>query len=209
MPKIEQRIDESGINHIYRDGIELNKNFTLTEQWIYDHKDKIEEMCTIWSTYPDIFIDLITPVDSHFKLYYYQRIFLRAAVRYKYNYCCACRAFSKTFLSILAEYLLCIFKPGYKTFIAAPTKQQGAKVAKEKVEEILNMFPLLRKELVKETYTSGTDYLRMAFRNGSIFDIVAAIDSTRGGRRHGGIIDEVRDHDADNLNEVVLPWDFK
>ena len=90
-----------------------------------------------------------------------------------------------------------------------PTKQQGAKVAKEKVEEILNMFPLLRRELVKETYTSGTDYLRMAFRNGSIFDIVAAIDSTRGGRRHGGIIDEVRDHDADNLNEGVLPWDFK
>ena len=29
MPKIEQRIDDSGINHVYRDGIELNKNFTL------------------------------------------------------------------------------------------------------------------------------------------------------------------------------------
>lgn len=31
------------------------------------------------------------------------------------------------------------------------------------------------------------------------------MDTTRGGRRHGGLIDEIRDHDAELLNEVVLP----
>lgn len=31
------------------------------------------------------------------------------------------------------------------------------------------------------------------------------MDSTRGGRRHLGLIDEVRDHSGDVLNEVVLP----
>ena len=41
--------------------------------------------------------------------------------------------------------------------------------------------------------------------NGSVFDVAAAIDSTRGGRRHGGLIDEVRDHDETALNEIVLP----
>ena len=41
--------------------------------------------------------------------------------------------------------------------------------------------------------------------NGSVFDIVAAQDAQRGGRRHAGIIDEVRDHDGDMLNSVVLP----
>jgi len=64
---------------------------------------------------------------------------------------------------------------------------------------------LLRKELVGETYNAGNDYLKMTFKNGSVFDVVAALDSTRGGRRNSGMIDEVRDHDADLLNEVVLP----
>ena len=197
--------DSSGIDRFYRDGVELDKGFELTEEWVEKNRKGIEKICGLFTAYPDLFIDLITPVDSYFQLYFYQRIFLRACMRYRYHYCGAPRAFSKTFLSILAMILRCIFLPGSKVFICAPTKQQGAKVAKEKVEEILDKFPLLRKELVKETYTSGTDYLRMAFRNGSIFDIVAALDSTRGGRRSGGIIDEVRDHDADTLNEVVLP----
>ena len=197
--------DSSGIDRFYRDGVELDKGFELTEEWVEKNRKGIEKICGLFTAYPDLFIDLITPVDSYFQLYFYQRIFLRACMRYRYHYCGAPRAFSKTFLSILAMILRCIFLPGSKVFMCAPTKQQGAKVAKEKVEEILDKFPLLRKELVKETYTSGTDYLRMAFRNGSIFDIVAALDSTRGGRRSGGIIDEVRDHDADTLNEVVLP----
>ena len=35
--------------------------------------------------------------------------------------------------------------------------------------------------------------------------MVAALDSTRGRRKHGGIIDEVRDHDGDKLNNIILP----
>lgn len=31
------------------------------------------------------------------------------------------------------------------------------------------------------------------------------MDSARGGRRHGGLIDEVRDHDSEELNSVVIP----
>jgi len=45
----------------------------------------------------------------------------------------------------------------------------------------------------------------LKFKNGSEFDVVGAIDSTRGGRRHGGLIDEIRDHDANELNGTVLP----
>lgn len=49
------------------------------------------------------------------------------------------------------------------------------------------------------------DYVTLIFKNGSVFDVVGALDSTRGGRRNGGIIDEVRDHDGTLLSEVVLP----
>lgn len=205
MVEVQRIRTESGIEKFFREGIELEKGFELNEAWVEKHRKGIEYICALFTAYPDYFIQLITPVDSHFQLYYYQKLFLRACMRYRYHYCCAPRAFSKTFLSILAMVLKCIFQPGIKVFIAAPSKQQGAKVAKEKVEEILDKFPLLRKELIKDNYTSGADYLKMVFKNGSVFDIVAALDSTRGGRRHGGIIDEVRDHDADALNEVVLP----
>ena len=35
--------------------------------------------------------------------------------------------------------------------------------------------------------------------------MVGALDSQRGGRRQGGLIDEVRDHDEKPINEIVLP----
>ena len=47
--------------------------------------------------------------------------------------------------------------------------------------------------------------MKLTFRNGSIFDVVSPLNSTRGGRRNAGILDEYRDHDADDLNEIVLP----
>lgn len=189
----------------YRDGIELEKGVELTSERIDENLELYEALCTKFSAYPDLLIDLITPIDSNFELYFYQRIFIRACLRYRYHYCTAPRAFSKTFISVFAMILKCIFQPGLKTFICAPGKGQGAQIAAEKVNEILDLFPILRKELVGEDFNSGKDYLKMTFRNGSIFDVVAALDSQRGGRRHSGMIDEVRDHDADLLNEVVIP----
>ena len=90
-------------------------------------------------------------------------------------------------------------------FHSTPKKEQSAKIAKEKFDEIFDLLPLLKKELVGERYNAGADYVKLTFRNGSVFDVVAALDSQRGGRRHFGLIDEVRDHDGDILNEVVIP----
>jgi len=176
----------------FRDGIELEKGVVLTEERIIKNEELYRKYCNLFTAYPDLYIDIITPTDSNFELYFYQRIFLRACLRYRYHYCVAPRAFSKTFISILAIILKCIFQPGSKCFICAPKKEQGAKIAKEKVEEILDLFPLLRKELVKDNYLAGSDYIKLVFRNGSVFDVVAAIDSTRGGRRNFGLVDEVR-----------------
>ena len=41
-----------------------------------------------------------------------------------------CRAFSKSFISILAMFLQCVFIPGTRRFICAPNKKQGAQIAK-------------------------------------------------------------------------------
>jgi hypothetical protein len=197
--------DETGRYHYYRDGIELDKGIMLNKKRVEEKWGVYTKWMNYFTAYPDKFVELITPAESNFKLFFYQKIFLRACLRYRYHYCTAPRAFSKTFISILGMLLKCIFQPGSKCFICAPKKEQSAKIAKEKFDEIFDLLPLLKKELVGERYNAGSDYVKLTFRNGSVFDVVAALDSQRGGRRHFGLVDEIRDHDGDLLNEVVIP----
>ena len=164
----------------------------------------------IFIVYPDIYLDIIKPSDSSFELFFYQRIILRALMRYKDIYVTAPRAFSKSFIVILGMFLQCAFLPGTKRFICAPNKNQSAQIAKEKLTEIFTLFPLLKREVIGGNITDipgnyGKDYVTIKFRNGSQFDVVGALDSQRGGRRHGGLLDELRDHDETAINEIVLP----
>ena len=193
-----------------RDGTEVEKGVVLTKDYIEKHEKEISELMDIYIAYPDLYLDTIKPVDSTMKLFFYQRIVLRAIMRFKEVYVVACRAFSKSFITILALILQCIFIPGTKRFICAPNKNQAAQIAKEKIYEIYERWPLLRKEVIGGNISDtpgnfGKDYVTLKFRNGSQFDVVGALDSQRGGRRHGGLIDEIRDHDEEPLNEVVLP----
>jgi hypothetical protein len=80
----------------------------------------------IFIAYPDIFLDVIKPTDSSFELFFYQRITLRALMRYPEVYVTAPRAFSKSFITILGIFLQCMFMPGTKRFICAPNKNQAA-----------------------------------------------------------------------------------
>lgn len=203
MAVFTQKIDANGITKYFRDGIELEKGVALTTDRIESNRQTYEKVWQFFSAYPDLYIDFITPSDSEITLFFYQRIFLRALMRFKQVAIIAPRAFSKTFISVLGIILQCIFIPKTKRFICAPKKEQGAKVAKEKFDEIFDRFPLLRKEVL--SYTTSPDNIKLTFRNGSIFDVVAALDSQRGGRRAGGLVDELRDHDPDTINEVVLP----
>lgn len=202
--------EEASSKKAMRDGVEIDKGAILTEEYLTKHKEFFKEMMTIFSAYPDIYLDIIKPVDSNFTLFFYQRIVLRAIMRYKELYVTAPRAFSKSFVTILGEILQCIFIPGTRRFICAPNKNQSAQIAKEKIIEIYDRFPLLRKEIVGGEVSDtpgnfGKDYVTLNFRNGSTFEVVGALESTRGQRKHGGLIDEVRDHDADLISGVVLP----
>lgn len=193
-----------------RDGTEVEKGVVLTKEYIDRHEKEIEDLMDIYIAYPDLYLDTIKPVESNLELFFYQRIVLRAIMRFKEVYVVACRAFSKSFITILAIFLQCVFIPGTKRFICAPNKNQSAQIAKEKIYEIYEKWPLLRREVVGGTVSDtpgnfGKDYVTLKFRNGSQFDVVGALDSQRGGRRHGGLVDEIRDHDEEPLNEIVLP----
>lgn len=47
--------------------------------------------------------------------------------------------------------------------------------------------------------------MQVVFKNGSRFDVVATKETSRGGRRHSGLIDEVILVDGEKFSEVVLP----
>ena len=193
----------SSINKLYHDGIELEKGVVLTPSFLERNEDLIANCIQTWSAYPDIYLDLITPEDSNFILFPYQRIFLRACMRYTNLFITAARATSKTFLSILAKYLQCMFLPNHVGSIVAPNKQQASKITKQKVEEIWRLWPLLEKEVEKSNF--GKDYVDLFFKNGSRLSVVGALDSDRGIRTHATLIDEARDQDGDAISEIILP----
>ena len=209
---IETKINEAleKVEVTLRENVPLSKGVILTPAFLEENEQLLRDYFDYFIMYPDLFLDLIKPTDSSFDLYFYQRIVLRAVMRYKEVYITACRAFSKSFISIMGMILQCIFIPKTKRFICAPNKNQAAQIAREKILEIYDLFPLIRKEIIGGHISDtpgnfGKDYVTLKFRNGSQFDVVGALDSTRGGRRHGGLIDEIRDHDEVEINEVVLP----
>lgn len=120
---------QENIQRILRDGVEIEKGITLTLPYLEQHKGNLENYMNLFSAYPDVFLDIIKPSDSSFELFFYQRILLRAIMRYKDVYVTAPRAFSKSFITVLALILQCIFMPGTKRFICAPGKGQSVQIA--------------------------------------------------------------------------------
>ena len=195
---------------LYRENIELEKGVVITPYFLEKNQDFLLDCFQIFSAYPDVFLDLITPTNSTFTLFPYQRIYLRAVMRYTSIFITAARATSKTFLSILGKYLQCVFLPNHVGSIVAPNKQQAAKITKQKIQEIWRIWPLLKNELEPGNTDGvhanfGKDYTELFFKNGARLTVVGALDSDRGIRTHATLIDEARDQDGDAIAEIVLP----
>lgn len=191
-------------------GTAVEKGIILNEDYLEKHFKQIGNLLDHFISYPDLYLDIITPEEDSISLFFYQRIFLRSIMRYKTVNVTACRAWSKSFLVILGLFLQCVFIPRHKAFICAPNKSQGAQIAKEKISEIYQHWPLLRKEVLGGEISDspgnfGKDYVSIKYRNGSILDVVGALESTLGGRRHSGLIDEIKNHDEEAINTIVLP----
>lgn len=128
-------------------------------------------------------------------------------MRYKYVFMTFPRAYSKSFLSFMILICKCILYPRCKLFVTSGGKEQAAGIAKEKVAEICQSIPSLAREIDwrRGRTVEGKDYCRYVFKNESYFDNVAAKESSRGKRRHGGLIEECVGVDGQILNEVLIP----
>lgn len=200
------------------DVIKIESDFITSKQ--QDRKpiteERVEKMIpdatqyiSFWREYPDLFIDFIKGPNSKFKFYFYQRLFLRAAMRHQLFFGAFPRAYSKSFLSVLLMIVKCILYPNFKGFIVSGGSEQAARIASEKADELFSLIPALKKEIVwgrgQHCSKMGKDEFVLYFKNGSRFDVRAAIQSSRGGRANGGLMDEVIMFDETNFNEVVIP----
>jgi len=185
--------------------IESNNINNLQIKSFESVKDKWRELCSYFRWYPDKFLDFISSPDSKIQLYYYQRVYLRIMMRYRKVFLTATRGTSKSYLQNLAFILKCVMFPKTKLFTCAVGKEQAAKITADNINDILEHYPLLKKEI--KIFTENKDYTKLVFYNGSKYDVVQMRDSTRGGRRYGGAIEEISDKkfDGNILNAVVIP----
>lgn len=162
-----------------------------------------------WREYPDMFIDYLLEMGNpqDFKFFFYQRVFLRIAMRHQYVYAVFPRAYSKSFLSIMILMIRCILYPKCKLFVTSGGKEQAAGIMKEKVQEICNLIPAFKQEIdwTRGKTLEGKDYAKYVFQNESYFDNIAARESSRGKRRHAGVIEECVGVDGQILSEVIIP----
>lgn len=182
----------------------------LTKKEVDKNRDKWEYIMNFFMCYPDYFVDLITPKASHFHLFFFQRMILRAMSRSTNFYGTFSRGTSKSFLADLNRYLMCMFIPHHETTITAGTNKQAAEIAKQKIiDDLWVKFPLLSNEMQKrkiagkllDAYKTGNDYVEFNFKNRSSL----GLGNVRGLRKNSLIFEEVIEQDQTKINEVYIP----
>ena len=191
--------------------LSLNKNTKkvgMSEERIRAQIPHLRSWISFWREYPDIFVEFLCGDNpQNFKLFFYQRVFLRAVIRHRYAYATFPRAYSKSFLSVLILMIRCILFPGSHLFVTTGGKEQAAGIAKEKVEELCKLIPGLRNEIdwSRGASKASKDMVEYKFKNSSVLDIMAARQSSRGKRATGGLMEECILIDQTLLNEVIIP----
>ena len=160
--------------------LSLSKDQTkigLSEERVRAQLDVVRQYIGYWREYPDMFVEFLCGSNpENFTLYFYQRCFLRAAMRHRKIYATFPRGYSKSFLSFLVLMLRCILYPGAHLFVTTGGKEQAAGIAKEKTDLLCKLIPGLKNELDLSRGKTKTskDNIELLFKNGSILDVMAA-----------------------------------
>ena len=173
------------------------KKIGISEERISAILPAARDYISFWREYPDLFVDFMqTGGDPEkkttFKLFFYQRVFIRISMRYKYVYAVFPRAYSKSFLSVLVLLIRGILYPRARIFSTAGGKEQAAQILQEKIDDICIKIPAFLKEIdwSRGATRVGKDSCRYVLKSGSTIENVAARENSRGRRMHCGLIEE-------------------
>lgn len=175
-----------------------------------NEKDSFERNLKKWSDivsffrwYPDLFWDIITPKTGGIRLDLDQRVFLRAVARFPTGYYVFPRAYGKTLLEVMQLFHTAIFYPRIKLSLTAQTKGKAQDLLRQKYNDIVNFYPLIKEEIYAVKF--GKDISQIEFHNGSVIDVLANSQTTKGERRHRGSIEEDNLVDEEVFNDAVKP----
>ena len=197
---------------ISRDGIPIEKGVTLTREFLDANQELFTKYLNLWILYPDLFLDAVQDYQDakNFHLLPYQRIALRASMRYRYHFWTATRATSKSFTAYLCALVRAILLPNSSIMIASEVKGTVINIAKDKFAQFFRHWPLLEKELTtrqddgKTGVKSSTNYYELYFKNGSQITVVSK-DTSRGLRATAGILEECALISEEAYTEVLWP----
>ncbi len=217
MTKIYTTKDLDQALNNYIDAVEgksLQNEYVLNTDRVDANFQKFGESIDFFMRYPDVFLDIITPVDSSLMLFPFQRVSLRAKMRKRQVFETATRGASKSWGAFASRYLTCMFVPRHTSFVCTDVKEQAVAIAREKVQDDLWVkYPLLSNEMIpyrlpggglRKAVTSAATYASYRFSTGAAFDVIG-VDSARGKRRHSGLIEEVIEQDQTKINEKIIP----
>ena len=100
-----------------------------------------------------------------------------------------------------------VHKRTYITWRIMQKIYEAASITIAKIQEICRLIPGLNNEINwdRGVSTKSKDNVKYVFKNGSVIDILAAKESSRGQRRTAGLVEECILVDGDILNSVVIP----
>lgn len=153
----------------------------------FDYK-KWDRFCTLCKWFPDLFLDKIKPETGGISLDLDQRVLIRSICRFISVYGVLPRGWGKTFIEILAAFLCCIFFPNIRLSMSAQTKENAAKILKDKYKEIIRFYPILENEVEKVSFKQNEAIID--FKTGGCLDTLANAQTTKGSRRHRLEIEE-------------------
>ena len=197
---------------VLRDGIPIEKGITLTKEFLDANQELFTKYLNLWILYPDLFLDVIQESDDakNFHLLPYQRVALRASMRYRYHFWTATRATSKSFTAYLCALVRAVLLPNSSIMIASEVKGTVINIAKDKFAQFFRHWPLLERELKTRSddgesgKKAATNYFELLFKNGSKITVVAK-DTSRGLRATAAILEECALISEEAYTEVLWP----
>lgn len=164
------------------------------ENTLFEKKQKQwADLIAYYRWFPDLWYDLITPETGGIRLDLDQRVLLRMMARFPSTYSVFNRGYSKTLLMVMSKVHRCVFFPCSNVSITAQTKERAAQNLKEKYDELIRFYPLLKEEIYSCKFSK--DMAEIEFHNGSRYNNLANNQQSKGMRRHAGDMDE------DNLTD--------
>lgn len=167
------------------------------------NQQKWAEVVSYFRWFPDLFWDIITPKTGGIRLDLDQRVFLRAIARFPTGYYVFPRAYGKTLLEVMGLVHTAIFYPRINLALTAQTKDKSADLLKQKYNELLLFYPLLKEEIYNAKL-STMDFC-IEFNNGSTITVLANNQTAKGDRRHRGSIEEDNLINEEIYDDAVRP----